>query len=150
MISLYFGSRATHKKFTMSDEEYYEEEEGEEGEEQAHLGGSADSEPVEVNDGALQTVRCQLQEKKRPNGTHVSPPQARIGKQEAKAKRLKRELQVALAEEDYAAAIRIRDHPFMVLYSEIEARRSDGDEEEAEILSEELRRAINESGEPED
>ena len=65
-------------------------------------------------------------------------------------KRLKRELQVALAEEDYAAAIRIRDHPFMVLYSEIEARRSDGDEEEAEILSEELRRAINESGEPED
>ncbi len=31
-------------------------------------------------------------------------------------KRLKRELQVALHEEDYGAAIRIRDHPFMALY----------------------------------
>ena len=59
-------------------------------------------------------------------------------------KRLKRELQVALAEEDYGAAIRIRDHPFMVLYTEIEDRRKEGKEAEAEILSDELNKAIQE------
>ena len=65
-------------------------------------------------------------------------------------KRLKRELHVALAEEDYGAAIRIRDHPFMVLYTEIENRRKEGKEEEADILSEELNKAIQESGETEE
>jgi bifunctional DNase/RNase len=59
-------------------------------------------------------------------------------------KRLKRELQVALAEEDYGAAIRIRDHPFMVLYTEIESRRKEGKEAEAEILRDELNKAIQE------
>eukprot|EP00213_Chloropicon_mariensis_P000806 CAMPEP_0197477018 /NCGR_PEP_ID=MMETSP1309-20131121/12606_1 /TAXON_ID=464262 /ORGANISM="Genus nov. species nov., Strain RCC998" /LENGTH=423 /DNA_ID=CAMNT_0043017699 /DNA_START=277 /DNA_END=1548 /DNA_ORIENTATION=+ len=62
-------------------------------------------------------------------------------------KRLKRELQVALSEEDYGAAIRIRDHPFMVLYTEIENKRSEGNDVEANILSEELNKAIQESGE---
>ena len=65
-------------------------------------------------------------------------------------KRLKRELQVALAEEDYGAAIRIRDHPFMVLYTEMENRRDEGKEAEAAILSEELNKAIKESGEAEE
>lgn len=32
---------------------------------------------------------------------------------------LKRELQVAVTEEDYSLAARIRDHPYMRLYSEI-------------------------------
>jgi len=62
-------------------------------------------------------------------------------------KRLKRELQVALAEEDYGSAIRIRDHPFMILYTEIETKAAEGNEEEATMLREELNRAIQESGE---
>jgi len=65
-------------------------------------------------------------------------------------KRLKRELQVALAEEDYGAAIRIRDHPFMVLYTEIETMVEAGKDEEAQSLSEQLMRAIEEAGEAED
>jgi len=63
-------------------------------------------------------------------------------------KRLKRELKVALTEEDYKDAVRIRDHPFMILYNKIEKHREEGNIEDAEILSEELRRAIAESGEP--
>merc|ERR1711904_634596 len=51
------------------------------------------------------------------------------------------------AEEDYGAAIRIRDHPFMVLYTGIENKRSEGNDVEANILSEELNKAIQESGE---
>ena len=64
-------------------------------------------------------------------------------------KRLKRELQVALSEEDYGAAIRIRDHPFMKLYTEIESKEDEGNLEEAEILRDELLKAIQESGEAE-
>ena len=62
-------------------------------------------------------------------------------------KRLKRELRVALREEDYQTAIRIRDHPFMRLYAAWETKRDEGQEEEAEMLNEELWRAIRESGE---
>lgn len=45
-------------------------------------------------------------------------------------KRLKREMEVALSEEDFATAVRIRDHPFMIL-----ARRIDENEREGRKLA---------------
>ncbi|KAK9863449.1 hypothetical protein WJX84_004880 [Apatococcus fuscideae] len=44
-------------------------------------------------------------------------------------KRLKREMQVALNEEDYIAAVRIRDHPFMKLHREIQMLRRAGQQD---------------------
>eukprot|EP00198_Chlamydomonas_reinhardtii_P013593 XP_001702930.1 predicted protein [Chlamydomonas reinhardtii] len=53
-------------------------------------------------------------------------------------KLLKRELAVAVREEDYAAAIRLRDHPFMQMYRRIEALNHLGRGEEATRLQNEL------------
>ena len=41
-------------------------------------------------------------------------------------KRLKRELRVAVGEEDYAAAARVRDHPFMRLYVQLKGAEAGG------------------------
>ena len=51
-------------------------------------------------------------------------------------KRLKRELGVALAEENYGHAAAIRDHPYMKLHCEVEIKGGTGEEEirKAEIL----------------
>ncbi|KAG2448318.1 hypothetical protein HYH02_006902 [Chlamydomonas schloesseri] len=53
-------------------------------------------------------------------------------------KLLKRELAVAVREEDYAAAIRLRDHPFLQMYRRIEALNHLGRGEEAARLHNEL------------
>ncbi|EFJ52139.1 hypothetical protein VOLCADRAFT_103159 [Volvox carteri f. nagariensis] len=53
-------------------------------------------------------------------------------------KLLKRELAIALQEEDYAAAARLRDHPYMQLYRRIEAFRLLGRASDAEALQREL------------
>lgn len=60
-------------------------------------------------------------------------------------KRLKREMEVALREEDYATATRIRDHPFMKLHVAIMQARKDGRRQDAWELEEQLNRAIQES-----
>lgn len=60
-------------------------------------------------------------------------------------KRLKMEMQVALNEEDYAAAARIRDHPYLQLYmASLEARKMNH-LEEADRLHQELIEAIVEN-----
>ncbi|GLC38971.1 hypothetical protein PLESTM_000801400 [Pleodorina starrii] len=51
---------------------------------------------------------------------------------------LKRELAIAVSEEDYAAAIRLRDHPYMQLYRRIEAFQQLGRANEAAALQREL------------
>ncbi|KAG2499872.1 hypothetical protein HYH03_002163 [Edaphochlamys debaryana] len=53
-------------------------------------------------------------------------------------KLLKRELEVAVNEEDYAAAIRLRDHPYLQLYRRIEAFSMVGAADEAASLQQEL------------
>ncbi|KAG2442549.1 hypothetical protein HXX76_002635 [Chlamydomonas incerta] len=53
-------------------------------------------------------------------------------------KLLKRELAVAVREEDYAAAVRLRDHPFMQMYRRIEALNHLGRGEEATRLQNDL------------
>ena len=53
-------------------------------------------------------------------------------------KRLKREMQVALGEEDYNTAIRLRDHPFMRLHLRIMQLVQNGRAAEAEQLQVQL------------
>ena len=53
-------------------------------------------------------------------------------------KRLKREMAVALAEEDYDAAARIRDHPFMVKAMEVLKHRQLGSDSEADRILHDL------------
>ena len=57
-------------------------------------------------------------------------------------KRLKREMAVALAEEDYVSAARIRDHPFMKLAVQIVQEKLAGRESEAEALQAELQKVV--------
>ena len=57
-------------------------------------------------------------------------------------KRLKREMEVALSEEDYSAAARIRDHPFMKLAMQIVEERLAGRDSAAEALQVELHNAV--------
>jgi len=57
-------------------------------------------------------------------------------------KRLKMELKVALHEEDYQAAIRIRDHPFIRLYLCAVSAEREGDMEAAAMYEEKLRNEI--------
>lgn len=57
-------------------------------------------------------------------------------------KRLKREMAVALSEEDYTSAARIRDHPFMKLAVQIAEERAAGRESEAEALQVKLHNAV--------
>lgn len=59
-------------------------------------------------------------------------------------KRLKREMQVALAEEDYSSAARIRDHPFMKLAVRIVEEQIAGHDSEAEELRTKLQDAVKE------
>lgn len=59
-------------------------------------------------------------------------------------KRLKREMQVALAEEDYSAAARIRDHPFMKLAVQIVEQQIAGQETEVQELQSKLENAVKE------
>lgn len=63
-------------------------------------------------------------------------------------KRLKREMQVALKEEDYISAVRIRDHPFMKLSREILNQQAQGNQEGVIMLQNELQSAINQSLQP--
>jgi hypothetical protein len=53
-------------------------------------------------------------------------------------KRLKRELRVAVAEEDYAAAARVRDHPFMRLYATMKVAQQAGHFAQGNALYREL------------
>ncbi len=57
-------------------------------------------------------------------------------------KRLKREMAVALSEEDYSSAARIRDHPFMKLAVQIIEERLAGRETEAKALQVKLQNAV--------
>lgn len=68
---------------------------------------------------------------------HVCPCVPRPDDPDA-IKLLKRELAVAVREEDYRAAARIRDHPYMVLYRRMAALRSEGMLREADDVSTEL------------
>jgi hypothetical protein len=53
-------------------------------------------------------------------------------------KRLRRELDVAISEEDYKTAARIRDHPFMQLYAHIEKAEREGREAHSKLLRDDL------------
>jgi hypothetical protein len=53
-------------------------------------------------------------------------------------KRLKRELHVAVGEEDYAAAARLRDHPFMRLYAQLKSAEAGGHFAQGKALRHEL------------
>lgn len=57
-------------------------------------------------------------------------------------KRLKREMAVALSEEDYSSAARIRDHPFMKLAVQIMEERLAGRDTEAKALQVKLQNAV--------
>ncbi len=57
-------------------------------------------------------------------------------------KLLKRELAIAVGEEDYRAAIRIRDHPYMQLYRRMQTFAQFGRQQEAEDLEAELHSMI--------
>ena len=57
-------------------------------------------------------------------------------------KRLKREMAVALSEEDYVSAARIRDHPFMKLAVQIIQEKLAGRDSEAEALQAELEKVV--------
>ena len=59
-------------------------------------------------------------------------------------KRLKREMQVALAEEDYTSAARIRDHPFMKLAVQIVEEQIAGRDAEAQQLQSKLQNVVKE------
>ncbi|CAK0751507.1 hypothetical protein CVIRNUC_002073 [Coccomyxa viridis] len=64
-------------------------------------------------------------------------------------KRLKREMGVALHEEDYTAAARIRDHPFMRMHMRILEHRRNKREDAAKTMEQELEQMITEqSGSP--
>lgn len=58
-------------------------------------------------------------------------------------KRLKMEMRVALKDEDYAAAARIRDHPWMRLHLSSLKARQRGDEDEADRCEAQLQAAIS-------
>lgn len=60
-------------------------------------------------------------------------------------KRLKREMEVALSEEDYASAARIRDHPFMQLHVRLVEAARGGNAQRARALEVQLQRAIEDS-----
>ncbi|KXZ56750.1 hypothetical protein GPECTOR_1g676 [Gonium pectorale] len=62
-------------------------------------------------------------------------------------KLLKRELAIAVQEEDYAAAIRLRDHPYMQLYRRMEAFDYVGRTQEAASIRQELAKMIDASNE---
>jgi bifunctional DNase/RNase len=64
-------------------------------------------------------------------------------------KRLKMEMRVALHEEDYAAAARIRDHPWMRLHLGMLQAIQVGDMEEADRCEQKLQAAINQHEEEE-
>lgn len=53
-------------------------------------------------------------------------------------KLLKRELDVAVREEDYATAIKIRDHPYMQLYNRYSLMHAEGQVKEASVAREQL------------
>jgi len=53
-------------------------------------------------------------------------------------KKLKRELGVAIAEEDYTTAARLRDHPFMKLQSQIEIHKKEGNVVKADKMKRDL------------
>ena len=53
-------------------------------------------------------------------------------------------MQVALAEEDYSSAARIRDHPFMKLTVQIVEEQIEGRDTEAQELQSKLRNAVKE------
>ena len=57
-------------------------------------------------------------------------------------KLLKMELKLALAEEDYASAARIRDHPFVKLHLAAATAREGGDMEAASMYEHRLRKEI--------
>lgn len=60
-------------------------------------------------------------------------------------KRLKREMEVALSEEDFATAVRIRDHPYMILARRIDENERDGRKLAAAQLKAELEEMILQS-----
>ena len=72
---------------------------------------------------------------------HASPLTLRAEDPEA-IKLLKRELAIAVGEEDYRAAIRIRDHPYMQLYRRMQTFVHFGRQQEAEDLEAELHHMI--------
>ena len=55
---------------------------------------------------------------------------------------LKRELSVALDEEDYQTASQIRDHPLMILYMEMIHHSQKGEEEKAQELKAQLIKSV--------
>lgn len=59
--------------------------------------------------------------------------------------RLKREMAVALAEEDYTTAARLRDHPYMLKYKAIVECMEDGRMLDAETMKEELEKEVREN-----
>ncbi|BDA46277.1 hypothetical protein COCOBI_08-3690 [Coccomyxa sp. Obi] len=63
-------------------------------------------------------------------------------------KRLKREMGVALHEEDYATAARIRDHPFMQLHMRILEHRKHNREEAARSMERDLEDLIEKQSSP--
>ncbi|EIE24051.1 hypothetical protein COCSUDRAFT_62574 [Coccomyxa subellipsoidea C-169] len=63
-------------------------------------------------------------------------------------KRLKREMGVALHEEDYATAARIRDHPFMQLHMRILEHRKNNRVDAANSMERELEDLINQQSSP--
>eukprot|EP01023_Acetabularia_acetabulum_P025230 TRINITY_DN24173_c0_g2_i1.p2 TRINITY_DN24173_c0_g2~~TRINITY_DN24173_c0_g2_i1.p2 ORF type:complete len:337 (-),score=61.40 TRINITY_DN24173_c0_g2_i1:1859-2869(-) len=60
-------------------------------------------------------------------------------------KLLKREMQVALNEENYAEAARIRDHPFLLIYMRMLESQNEGRVENANKLRKQLEEMISES-----
>lgn len=74
---------------------------------------------------------------------NVDPLRSIVGGDPEPIKRLKRELDVAISEEDYSSAARIRDHPFMKLYACMIGAGQKGDENERKRLESELRNLIN-------
>lgn len=74
---------------------------------------------------------------------NVDPLRSIVGGDPEPIKRLKRELDVAISEEDYRSAARIRDHPFMKLYACMIGAGKEGDETERKRLEGELRNLIN-------
>jgi len=70
-------------------------------------------------------------------------PATHISSEDPEAIRLlKRELDVALHEEDYDAAARLRDHPYLRLHAEVRSLREAGQEAEARAAEARLRALI--------
>lgn len=77
-----------------------------------------------------------------PANSTGSPLEMLFSDDREPVKRLKRELGVALSEEDYATAARIRDHPYMKMHARTVECWREGRLSEAMRLEEELDRAI--------